>query len=86
MNDRSLFGLTQFLHDIKDMDMDVDDVRDVLQYYRQFDDPIEAFRENQRKLEENMKIDEERKAKEKESSRFGSSSYGISSFASRFRR
>lgn len=44
MNDRSLFGLTQFLHDIKDMDMDVDDVRDVLQYYRQFDDPIEAFR------------------------------------------
>jgi len=84
MNDRSLFGLTQFLHEIKDMD--VDDVRDVLQYYRQFDDPIEAFRENQRKLEENMKIDEERKAKEKESSRFGSSSYGISSFASRFRR
>merc|ERR1719158_1974087 len=81
MNDRSLFGLTQFLHEIKDMD--VDDVRDVLQYYRQFDDPIEAFRENQRKLEENMKIDEERKAKEKESSRFGSSSYGISSFASR---
>merc|ERR1712048_1084380 len=67
-------------------DMNVDDVRDVLQYYRQFDDPIEAFRENQRKLEENMKIDEERKAKEKESSRFGSSSYGISSFASRFRR
>ena len=44
------------------------------------------YRENQRKLEENMKIDEERKAKEKESSRFGSSSYGISSFASRFRR
>ena len=42
MNDRSLFGLTQFLHEIKDMD--VDDVRDVLQYYRQFDDPIEAFR------------------------------------------
>jgi import inner membrane translocase subunit TIM50 len=30
---------------------DVDDVRDVLEYYRQFDDPIEAFRENQRKLQ-----------------------------------
>ena len=42
MSDRSLFGLAQFLHEIKDSD--VDDVRDVLQYYRQFDDPIEAFR------------------------------------------
>lgn len=82
MGDRSLIGVAQFLHEIKDSD--VDDVREVLQYYRQFDDPIEAFRENQRKLEENMKIEEERKAKEKESSRF-SSFGGISSF-SRFRR
>lgn len=81
MSDRSLFGLAQFLHEIKDSD--VDDVRDVLQYYRQFDDPIEAFRENQRKLEENMKLDEERKAKEKESSRFSLNS-GIS--LSRWRR
>ena len=30
---------------------DVDDVREVLRYYKQFDDPIEAFRENQRKLQ-----------------------------------
>ncbi len=30
---------------------DVDDVREVLEYYRQFDDPIDAFRENQRKLQ-----------------------------------
>jgi hypothetical protein len=30
---------------------DVEDVRDVLEYYRQFDDPIETFRENQRKLQ-----------------------------------
>jgi len=80
--DRSLIGLAQFLNEIKDSD--VDDVREVLQYYKQFEDPIEAFRENQRKLEENMKIEEERKAKEKESSRF-SSFGGISSF-SRFRR
>jgi len=80
--DRSLIGLAQFLNEIKDSD--VDDVRDVLQYYKQFEDPIEAFRENQRKLEENMKVEEERKAKEKESSRF-SSFGGISSF-SRFRR
>lgn len=81
-SDRTLIGLAQLLHEIKDSD--VDDVRDVLQYYRQFDDPIGAFRENQRKLEENLKVEEERKAKEKESSRF-SSFGGISSF-SRFRR
>merc|ERR1712228_1149055 len=81
MNDRSLFGLAQFLHEIKDSD--VDDVREVLQYYRQFDDPIEAFRENQRKLEESSRLEEERKAKEKESSRF--SSFGLSSL-SRFRK
>jgi len=80
--DRSLIGLAQFLHEIKDSE--VDDVRDVLQYYKQFEDPIEAFRENQRKLEENLKVEEERKAKEKESTRF-SSFGGISSF-SRFRR
>ena len=30
---------------------DVDDVREVLHYYKQFEDPIEAFRENQRKLQ-----------------------------------
>ena len=63
-----MIGLAQLLLEIKDSD--VDDVRDVLQYYRQFDDPIGAFRENQRKLEENLKVEEERKAKEKESSRF----------------
>lgn len=83
MNDRSLFDLAQFLNEIKDGD--VDDVREVLQYYRQFDDPIEAFRENQRKFAENVKEEEERKAKEKEGARFSSSFGGISSF-SRFRR
>ena len=30
---------------------DVDDVREVLRYYKQYDDPIEAFRENKRKLQ-----------------------------------
>ena len=30
----------------------MEDVREVLAYYRQFDNPIEAFRENQRKLQE----------------------------------
>ena len=42
MNDRTLIGLAQMLKEIKDGD--VEDVRDVLQYYRQFDDPIEKFR------------------------------------------
>lgn len=32
----------------------VDDVRDVLSYYSQFDDPVAAFRENQRRLVEQM--------------------------------
>lgn len=33
---------------------DVDDVREVMMYYKQFEDPIEKFRENQRKLLEQM--------------------------------
>lgn len=33
---------------------DVDDVREVMVYYKQFSDPIEQFRENQRKLLEQM--------------------------------
>lgn len=33
---------------------EVIDVREVLMYYSQFDDPIAAFRENQRKLMEQM--------------------------------
>ena len=43
---------------------DVDDVREVLSYYRQHEDPIEIFRENQRKLQEEMAASEE-KLKEK---------------------
>lgn len=33
---------------------DVDDVREVMVYYKQFPDPIEQFRENQRRLLEKM--------------------------------
>lgn len=32
----------------------MEDVREVLHYYRQFEDPINQFRENQRKLAEQM--------------------------------
>ena len=40
---------------------DVDDVREVLSYYRQHEDPIEVFRENQRKYQEEMSVNEEKK-------------------------
>jgi len=79
-SDRALIGLAQLLHEIKDSEME--DVRDVLTYYKQFKDPIQAFRENQRKLEEELKLEEERKLKEKETSRFSS----FPGFTSRFRR
>lgn len=36
------------------MTADVDDVREVMRYYRQFPDPIDKFRENQRILLEQM--------------------------------
>lgn len=60
--DRHLIGLAQLLQAIKQSD--VEDVRDVLEYYRQFDDPIETFRENQRKLQEEMSSLEEKRLKE----------------------
>ena len=44
-----LISSTSFYTAIKQSD--VDDVRDVLRYYKNHDDPIEAFRENQRKLQ-----------------------------------
>ena len=44
MEDRSLFGLAQLLQAIQESD--TDDVREILQFYRQYDDPIDAFRYN----------------------------------------
>lgn len=43
---------------------DVDDVREVLQYYRQFEKPLDKFKENQRKLleEEQARLMEEKTA------------------------
>lgn len=82
-SDRSLIGLAQLLHAISDSD--VDDVRDILAYYQQFEDPIEAFRENQRKLQEEMQLEEERKKKELSSGSKFSSFSGLSSLG-RFRR
>ena len=51
-DDTQLYDLVSFLKTLATAD--VDDVREVLIYYRQFDDPIEQFRENQRKLLEQM--------------------------------
>ena len=49
---------------------DVDDVRDVLSYYKQFDDPIAVFRENQRKLQEETLAYEEKLKKETQTKSF----------------
>ncbi len=51
--DRTLYDLALFLRAIANEN--VEDVRDVLQHYSQFDDPLEAFKENQRKLAEREK-------------------------------
>ncbi|KAI4454707.1 nuclear lim interactor-interacting factor-related [Holotrichia oblita] len=50
--DTTLLDLANFLRVIAMSD--VQDVRDVLRYYSQFDDPIAAFREKQRELERTM--------------------------------
>nr|XP_027196554.1 endoplasmic reticulum chaperone BiP-like [Dermatophagoides pteronyssinus] len=49
-DDRLLYDLTDFLMAISNEN--VDDVREVIRYYSQFDNPLEVFRENQRKLAE----------------------------------
>lgn len=61
-NDKSLYHLAAFLKTISLTN--VEDVREVLNYYRQFDDPLQAFRENQRKLLEQL---EEENKTQKES-------------------
>ncbi|XP_017487890.1 PREDICTED: mitochondrial import inner membrane translocase subunit TIM50-C-like [Rhagoletis zephyria] len=49
-NDRTLYDLANFLMALSNEKGQ--DVREVIRYYSQFDDPLEAFRENQRKLAE----------------------------------
>ncbi|KAH8408344.1 hypothetical protein KR215_003434 [Drosophila sulfurigaster] len=55
-DDTTLFDLISFLSVLGSSD--VDDVREVLHYYNQFQEPIAQFRENQRKLSEQMQADE----------------------------
>lgn len=59
-DDTTLYDLAAFLKTI--LTTNVEDVREVLNYYRQFDNPLEAFRENQRKLLQQMQEDESQKA------------------------
>lgn len=47
-DDTTLYDLASFLKTIQSTS--VEDVREVLNYYRQFENPLETFRENQRKL------------------------------------
>lgn len=47
--DKSLFDLAQFLRAIAIQD--VGDVRDVIRHYKQYPNPIEAFKERQRQLQ-----------------------------------
>lgn len=58
-DDRTLYDLADFLMAIANEK--VDDVRDVIRYYTQFDNPLEVFRENQRKLAEQEKEKEAQK-------------------------
>ncbi|XP_076178175.1 mitochondrial import inner membrane translocase subunit TIM50-C [Ptiloglossa arizonensis] len=55
-DDTTLYDLAAFLKII--LATNVDDVREVLNYYRQFDNPLQVFRENQRKLLMQMEEEE----------------------------
>ncbi|XP_070507679.1 mitochondrial import inner membrane translocase subunit TIM50-C-like [Chironomus tepperi] len=51
-DDTDLYDVVAFLKTI--VTADVDDVREVMLYYKQFADPLEQFRENQRRLLEQL--------------------------------
>ncbi|KAL9697383.1 hypothetical protein quinque_000824 [Culex quinquefasciatus] len=51
-DDTTLFDLASFLLTIANSE--VEDVREVMTYYKQFDNPLGQFRENQRRLAEQM--------------------------------
>ncbi|RUS85071.1 hypothetical protein EGW08_007165 [Elysia chlorotica] len=61
--DRTLIDLAHFLKTIGTSG--VEDIRPVLDYYNQFDDPLDAFKENQRRLQDE---EEARRQKGKEES------------------
>ncbi|KOC68410.1 Mitochondrial import inner membrane translocase subunit TIM50-C [Habropoda laboriosa] len=73
-DDTTLYDLAAFLKTISTTN--VEDVREVLDYYRQFDNPLQVFRENQRKLL--MQIEEEESKAQQESSKVLTSKWKLS--------
>lgn len=63
-DDRSLFELAAFLRTIAVSE--VEDVRTVLEFYQQYDDPLEAFRVNQARLQKEQEEEARRLAEVKE--------------------
>ncbi|XP_043265583.1 mitochondrial import inner membrane translocase subunit TIM50-C-like isoform X1 [Colletes gigas] len=78
-DDTTLYDLAAFLKTI--LATNVDDVRDVLNYYRQFDNPLQVFRENQRKLM--LQIEEEESKAQQENSKVLTSKWKPSFLRSR---
>lgn len=52
---------------------EVGDVREVIDYYRTFDDPLAAFRENQRKAQEQEMVLSQKAEEERQQRTFASS-------------
>ncbi|XP_047490667.1 mitochondrial import inner membrane translocase subunit TIM50-C-like [Penaeus chinensis] len=71
MNDQSLLELAFMLRTIAESE--VGDVREVIDYYRNFEDPLAAFRENQRQAQEQELIMKQRVEEERQSKSFTSS-------------
>uniref|UniRef100_A0A336KV34 Mitochondrial import inner membrane translocase subunit TIM50 n=1 Tax=Culicoides sonorensis TaxID=179676 RepID=A0A336KV34_CULSO len=61
-HDTTLLELVAFLKTVATSD--VDDVREVLHYYREFSNPLEKFKDNLRKLQEIEEKDKEEKKKQ----------------------
>ncbi|XP_037778732.1 mitochondrial import inner membrane translocase subunit TIM50-C-like [Penaeus monodon] len=71
MNDQSLLELAFMLRTIAESE--VGDIREVIDYYRNFEDPLAAFRENQRQAQEQELITKQRVEEERQSKSFTSS-------------
>ncbi|EZA49791.1 hypothetical protein DMN91_003385 [Ooceraea biroi] len=78
-DDTALYDLAAFLKTISTSN--VQDVRDVLNYYRQFDNPLEMFKENRRKLL--MQMEEEQNKAQQESNKVLTSKWKSSFLRSR---
>lgn len=61
-NDTTLYDLAAFLKTI--YQTNIEDVRDVLNYYSQFENPLEVFKDNRRKVLMQMEEDEHKNVKD----------------------